>query len=155
MDCAAGLPPDLKVRRQLLDRFGQARFTPGEEGFVQGLSDLLANNLLCLNERDVEALLAAALANPTATARIRGMLHAVAMDYAALRLGSLPLARRHAQAAVESDPGNPVLRINLIRVLHHLGETDEMQRQYAILRTLRIPAGNRKEVENIGLGLGK
>jgi len=155
MDCAAGLPPDLKVRRQLLDRFGQARFTPGEEGFVQGLSDLLANNLLCLNERDVEALLAAALANPTATARIRGMLHAVAMDYAALSLGSLPLARRHAQAAVESDPGNPVLRINLIRVLHHLGETDEMQRQYAILRTLRIPAGNRKEVENIGLGLGK
>lgn len=155
LDCAAGLSPDLKVRRQLLDRLGQARFTPGEEGFVQGLSDLFANDLLCLSERDVEALLAAALANPTATARIRGMLHAVAMDYAAVRHGSLPQARQHAQAAVESDPGNAVLRINLIRVLLRLGETAEAQRQYAVLRTLRVPAANRREVENLGLGLSK
>ncbi|MCZ2174129.1 MAG: tetratricopeptide repeat protein [Burkholderiales bacterium] len=155
LDCAVGQPPDLKVRRQLHDRLGQARFTPGEEGFVQGLSDLFANDLLCLSERDVEALLAAALANPAATARIQGMLHAVAMDYAAVRHGSLPQARQHAQAAVESDPGNAVLRINLIRVLLRLGETTEAQRQYAVLRTLRVPAANRREVENLGLGLGK
>lgn len=155
LDCAARMPPDLKVRQQLLDRLGQARFTPGEEGFVQGLSDLFVNDLLCLREPDVEALLVAALANPTATAKIRGMLHAVAMDYAAARLGSLPQARQHAQAAVESDPGNAVLRINLIRVLLQLGETAEAQRQYAVLRTLRVPAANRREVENLELGLGK
>jgi len=82
------------------------------------------------------------------------MLHAVAMDYAAAKLGSLPLARKHALAAVESDPGNAVLRINLIRVLLQLDEVDEAKRQYVSLARLRVPAANRMEVESLRLRLG-
>lgn len=155
MDCAAGLPLDLEKFGQLADRLGKGRFVPGDEGFVQGLSDLFVNDLLCLNGDEVATLLAAALANPSATAKIRGMLHAVAMDHAAVRLGSWPQARRHALAAVESDPGNAVLRINLIRVLLQLGEVAEAQRQYAVLVKLPIPPANRREVDNLGRGLGR
>lgn len=155
MDCAAGLPLDLEMFGQLADRLGKGRFVPGDEGFVQGLSDMFVNDLLCLNEDEVATLLAAALANPSATSRIRGMLHAVAMDHAAVRLGSWPRARWHALAAVESDPGNAVLRINLIRVLLQLGEIAEAQRQYAVLVKLTIPPANRDEVDNLGRGLGK
>ena len=82
------------------------------------------------------------------------MLHAVAMDYAAAKLGSLPLAPKHALAAVESDPGNAVLRINLIRVLLQLDEVDEAKRQYVSLARLRVPAANRMEVESLRLRLG-
>ena len=48
-----------------------------------------------------------------------------------------------------------VLRINLIRVLLYLGDTVDAKRQYAVLKGLKIPAVNRKEVENLGLGLAQ
>jgi hypothetical protein len=57
-------------------------------------------------------------------------------------------------AAVESDPGNAVLRINLIRVLLQLDEVDEAKRQYVSLARLRVPAANRMEVESLRLRLG-
>lgn len=155
LDCAIDMPQDKEVRRQLMERMAGSRYTIADQQLIQSLSDLLSEGLLCLGERDTKALLAAALSNPSADARLRGMLHAVAMDYAAVRLGSLPQARRHAQAAVESDPGNPVLRINLIRVLLRLGETAEARKHFAMLRTMRIPAANRLEVENLSLGLDK
>lgn len=155
LDCAIGMPQDKEVRQQLMDRMAGSRFTIADQQLIQSLSDLLSEGLLCLDEQDTNALLAAGLSNPSADARLRGMLHAVAMDYAAVRLGSLSQARRHAQAAVESDPGNPVLRINLIRVLLRLGDTAEARRHFAMLRTMRIPAANRLEVENLSLGLDK
>ncbi len=155
LDCAVGMKRDEEALQTLLDRLGNQRFSLGEQGFVQGLSDMLVDNLLCLDGHAVEKLIAAALANPSAKGKIRGMLHAVAMDYAAARLGSLPRARMHAMAAVESDPGNAVLRINLIRVLLYLGDTVDAKRQYAVLKGLKIPAVNRKEVENLGLGLAQ
>ena len=153
LDCASGMKKDVEVQMELLGRLANERFTFGDQMFVQGLSNMLVNNLLCMDEREVEALIAAALSNPTAQGKIRGMLYAVAMDYAAAKLGSLSQARIHAVAAVESDPGNAVLRINLIRVLLHMGNSDEAKRQYAILQNLQIPAASRKEVENLKIGL--
>lgn len=155
LDCAIGMPQDDEVRRQLMERMAGSRFTLADQQLIQSLSDLLIEGLLCLDEPLTQALLAAALSNPSADARLRGMLHAVAMDYAAVRLGSLPQARRHAQAAVESDPSNPVLRINLIRVLLRLGEAAEAGKHLAMLRSMRIPVANRQEVENLSLGLDK
>ena len=154
LDCAIGANRDSEVRQRLLGRLAHERFSYGEQGFIQNLSDMLVHDLMCMDSKEVDALLAAALSNPTATGRTRGMLHAVAMDYAAAKLGSLPLARKHALAAVESDPGNAVLRINLIRVLLQLDEVDEAKRQYVSLARLRVPAANRMEVESLRLRLG-
>lgn len=155
LDCAVRVKPDAVVQQSLLDRMAHARFTFGEEQFIHQLSDLLVHDLLCLNPAQIDELIAAGLANPTASGKIRGMLHAVAMDYSAARLGSMEKARTHALAAIEADPGNAVLHINLIRVLLRLGETDGASRQYAVLKNLRIPPGSRKEVEALGAALGR
>lgn len=154
VDCAVGAEKDEKVLQTLLGRLATARMTWADQGFVQSLSDILANNMLCLSDEEVEALLHAALSNPMATEKIRGMLHALAMDYAAAKLGSLPRARIHALEAVKSDPWSVPLRINLIRVLVRLNDIEEAKRQYAVLSKLAIPAIHRSEVENMGLGLG-
>lgn len=154
VDCAVGAKKDEQVLQALLDRLLTARVTLADQGFIQSLSDILANNMLCLSDQDVEALFMAALSNPMASGKIRGMLHALAMDYAAANLGSLPRARVHALDAVKSDPASVPLRINLIRVLVRLNQTDEAKRHYAELSRLSIPAINRSEVENMGLGLG-
>lgn len=155
LDCANGLKKDISVQQAFIQRMAATRFLPNDTGFIQSLSDMLVNNLLCMNEHEVDALLTGALANPQADGRARGMLHAVAMDYAAAKLGSLPKALAHAQAAVESDPGSVSLRINLIRLLIRLHKTEDAKRQYAVLRGLRIPAQDRKEVSNLDIGLGR
>lgn len=155
LDCAVRAKPDAVVQQSLLDRMAHARFTFGEEQFIHGLSDLLVHDLLCLDPAQIDELIAAGLGNPTASGKIRGMLHAVAMDYAAARLGSMVKARTHALAAIEADPGNAVLHINLIRVLLRLGETEEASRQYTVLQGLRIPPGSRKEAEALGAALGR
>ncbi|HEX7888485.1 MAG TPA: hypothetical protein VF522_03915 [Ramlibacter sp.] len=154
VDCAVGAKKDAEVLQTLLDRLATARMTWADQVFIQSLSDILANNMLCLSDQEVEALFTAALSNPMASGKIRGMLHALAMDYAAAKLGSLPRARIHALAAVKSDPGSVPLRINLIRVLVRLNDIEAAKRQYAELSRLPIPAINRSEVENMGLGLG-
>lgn len=154
LDCAVSMKRDDEAWEALKTRLATMPFALGDQSFIRSLSDILVNNLLCLKEDEVDTLLAAALSNPTAVGKMRGMLHALAMDYAAARLKSLPRARLHARAAVDSDPGNVPLRINLIRVLVGLNELDEAKRQYAALSRLRIPAVSRKEVENLGLGLG-
>jgi len=154
VDCAIGAKRDEQVFRALLDRSATARVTLADQGFIQSLSDILAYNMLCLNDQDVEALFTAALSNPMTSGKIRGMLHALAMDYAAAKLNSLPHARIHALEAVKADPGSVPLRINLIRVLVRLNAIEEAKRHYAELSRLSIPAINRSEVENMGLGLG-
>ncbi len=154
VDCAVGAKKDEQVFQALLDRFSTARVTLADQRFIQSLSDMLVSNMLCLSDQDVEALFTTALSNPMASGKIRGMLHALAMDYAAAKLGSLPRARIHALEAVKSDPGSVPLWINLIRVLVRLNEIDEAKRYYAELSRLSIPAINRSEVENMGLGLG-
>lgn len=155
LDCANGLKKDISVQQAFFQRMATTRFPPNDAGFIQSLSDMLVNNLLCMNEREVDVLLTGALANPQADGRARGMLHAVAMDYAAAKLGSLPKALAHAQAAVESDPGSVSLNINLIRLLVRLNRIDSAKHQYAVLKGLRIPPLDRDEVENLGLGLGR
>jgi predicted Zn-dependent protease len=101
----------------------------------------------------VNTLITDALTNPLADGRAKGMLHAVAMDYAAAKLGSPSKALVEAQAAVESDPGSVSLRINLIRLLLRLNKTEDAKRQYAVLRGGRIPVQDRDEVSNLGIGL--
>jgi tetratricopeptide (TPR) repeat protein len=149
LDCATGAGKDSNVLKEFLDRLENRRFTNGEQGFIQSLSNILVHDAMCLGAPDIDAVLAAALSNPTARGRTRGMLHAVAMDYAEAGRGSLDQARTHATAAVESDPANAVLRINLIRVLLHLNEIDEAKRQYASLTSLYVPPAARGEVMSI------
>lgn len=153
LDCAYGTQKDTQVRGELLRRLANEPFAYGEQGFIQNLSNLLVYGLMCLDRQESEALLTAALSNATARGRIRGMLHAVAMDYAFAKLGDRHLARRHAEAAVESDPRNAILHINLIRVLLQLGDLEGARRQYAVLTRLKILAANRKEVEILAMQL--
>lgn len=154
LDCAAGAPKDAAVFSEMVERFSISKFSLADQGFIQSLSDILTNDAFCLNDEEVEIMLRGALANPMAVGKVRGMLHALAMDYAATRHNSLAQARSHALAAVESDPSSVALRINLIRILVQLGAVDEAKRQYASLRHFSIPPIHKSELNNMKIGLG-
>jgi protein O-mannosyl-transferase len=133
LDCAAGVHNDPAVRSTLLERFSSEHFTFGDRAVVQSLSGLLVEKRLCMDDSEVKQLIEAALSNPSADGAIRGMINAVAMDYAAATMHSLPLALTYAQAAVASDPGSVALRVNQIHLLLQANRLDDATREYMML----------------------
>ena len=105
---------------------------------------------LCLNDSEVNALLNAALANPMAVGGIRGMIYAVAMDYAAAKMGSVSLALEYARAAVQSEPGSVPLRLNLVQLLVGSRNKSAARREFSELATLRIPPLDQATVDRLG-----
>jgi protein O-mannosyl-transferase len=133
LDCATGLRNDPALRSALLQRFSSERFTYGDRSVIQSMSGLLVENHLCMDDREVKELIDAALSNPSADGSMRGMINAVAMDYAAAKMHSVPLALAYAQAAVASDPGSVALRSNLIHVLLQANQVEDARREYMML----------------------
>ena len=149
VDCAAGLPKNAATQASLRERLAASRFTFGDRTVVQSLSDLLVEGRLCLDDSEVKALIEAGLSNPSADGSIRGMLYAVAMDYAAAKMHSLPLALTYAQAAVASDPGSVALRTNLIHLLIQSHRVDEARAEYSTLMNRQISSRDKAGVDEL------
>jgi hypothetical protein len=155
LDCLAGYPKNLALQAQLHERFATQIFSPGDSLLIQSLSELLVNNRLCLNDDEVNALLKASLANPMADGAMRGMIYAVAMDYAAAKIGSLPLALKYARAAVQSNPDNVPLRVNFVQLLIRSGDKAAVHQEFSKLTALRIPPLDRATVDQLGKQLDR
>nr|WP_315488773.1 hypothetical protein [uncultured Rhodoferax sp.] len=137
LDCAAGKAKNSDALGRLSQRFANAPFAPGDRSVISSLSAMFVENKLCLDDGEVQSLINAGLSNPTLDGAFRGMLYAVAMDYAAARLKSLPLALEYAQAAVANDPSAVALRINLIHLYLAAGKVDRARQEHT--RALLLP----------------
>jgi hypothetical protein len=133
LDCVTGVRKDPALRTSLLRRFSSTRFTFGDRSLVQSLSGLLVEKRLCMDDHEVKEFIEAALSNPSADGSMRGMIYAVAMDYAAAKMRSIPLALTYAQAAVASNPGSIALRVNLVHLFLQANSVDDARREYIIL----------------------
>lgn len=151
LDCLTGAPKNPEMFRQLRERYAHARFSHNDKSVTQSLSELFVEGRLCLDDTEIRTLIEAGLSNPSGDGIQRAMLHGVAMDYAAAKLGNIPLAIQHARAAVAHNPGSAPLRINLIRLLYGSNERDAARREYAALAGLRIPPQDREEVGRMGV----
>lgn len=149
LDCAAGLPKNAAIQSQLRERFSSTRFSFGDRSVVHSLSLLLVENRLCLDDQEVKELIEAGLSNPSADGLMRGMINAVAMDYAAAKMRSIPLALTYAQAAVASDPGNVAFRVNLVHLYIQSDKVDEARREYMILASRPISTRDRPGVDGL------
>lgn len=149
LDCIAGAPKNTTIQSELRERFVSSRLTFGDRAVVQSLSALLLENRLCLNDAEVKALIDAGLSNPSANGSLRGMMNAVAMDYAAVKMHDTPLALAYAQAAVASDPGSVALRINLIHLTIQSGKVAEAKRDYIHLAGGEIPARDKPSLNEL------
>jgi hypothetical protein len=149
LDCAAGLPKNLATQASLGERFASARFTFGDRAVVQSLSDLMVGGRLCLDDSEVNALIEAGLSNPTADGTVRGMLYAVAMDYAAAKMHDIPLALEYAQAAVAADSGNAAFRANLVHLYIQSNRVDEARQEYSKLANRKLSPRDKPAVDEL------
>lgn len=149
LDCAAGKIKNANALTDLLARFSNAPFTHGDRSVVHSLSAMLVEKKLCLNDSEAQALINAGLSNRSLDGALRGMFYAVAMDYAAVRMHSLPLAMEFAQAAVASDPAAIALRINLIHLYLGSGKVDQARLEYTRLLTMPKSARDKPGLDHI------
>ena len=150
LDCIAGVKKNESLQVALRERFAHGRFLPGDQGVIRSLSSLFVEKRLCLEDVEVKAILDAALSNPAADGRIRGMLNSVGMDYAIAKIGSLPLGLSYARAAINSDPENVALHINLVHLLLASNDLAESRREYVALTNLRITPSDKDGIEQLG-----
>ena len=130
LDCAAGARKNTDIRLRLRERLSSARFSFGDRVVIQGLSTLLVEDRLCLDANEVKAVFDAALSNPSADGLMRGIVYSVAMDYALVKMHSVPLALAYAQAAAASDPASIPIRVNLIQLYLQSNRVDEARLEY-------------------------
>ena len=154
LDCIAGLPKSAPNLASARERFSTGQFTFGDRSMVQSLSKLLVENRLCLDDQEAINLVEAALANPTADTGVRGMLYAVAMDFAAAKKHDIPLALSYAQAAVTSDPGSVPLRVNLIHLYLQSGQAAQAKQEYLRLKAGTIPLRHQASVDEVKVAIG-
>jgi hypothetical protein len=149
LDCAAGKPKNLGIQTSLRERFSFGHFSHGDRNFVQSLSTLLTEKRLCLDDQEVKQLIDAGVANPYADGAMRGLLYAVAMDYAAANMHSVPLALTYAQAAVASDPGAVALRVRLIYLYLQSNRVDDARREYSALASRQLSARDKPGMDQL------
>lgn len=149
LDCAAGKPKDAATHTNLLARLATAPFTHGDRSLVQSLSPMLVEQKLCIDDREVQALITAGLSNPTTNSALRGMFYSLGMDYAAVRMRSTQLALEYAQAAVASDPSAIAFRINLIHLYLQSGKVDQARQEYSRLLALPIAARDKPGLDHL------
>jgi hypothetical protein len=153
LDCIAGLPKSAPNLASAREAFSTGQFTFGDRSMVQSLSKLLVENRLCLDDQEAINLVEAALANPTADTGVRGMLYAVAMDFAAAKKHDIPLALSYAQAAVTSDPGSVPLRVNLIHLYLQSGQAAQAKQEYLRLKAGTIPLRHQASVDEVKVAI--
>ena len=149
LDCLAGRAPDQANIAELNYRLSSAPFIPADSGLIHGLSAILVENRLCMDDAQVTALLNALLANPSGHGGLRGMIHAVGMDYAAARLHDAPRALAHARAAMAADPGSAPLHVNLIRLLLSSGDQLAARKEYTALLQMKVRPADRANLDQL------
>ncbi len=149
LDCAAGMQKNAAVQLQLRERFASTPFTHGDAAVVQSLSPLLVEKRLCLDDREVKALLEAGISNPRASGSMRGLIYSVAMDYAVAGMRSMPLALSYAQAAVASDPANVPFRANLIHLYIQSDRVGDAKSEYINLARRPVALGDKRSMAEL------
>ena len=149
LNCAAGLPKDIAIQTSLRERFSSTRFSFADRAVVQSLSDLLLERRLCLDSQEVKQLIEAGLSNPSADGLMRGMIYAVAMDYAAAIAHSIPQALAYAQAAVANDPDNVAFRINLIHLYIQSSKADDAKREFNALANRHVSLRDKLSLDEL------
>ena len=147
LNCVAGKPKEASLSADLVTRFATTPFSYGDRNLLQSLSPMLVEGKLCMDGEVVKTLIAAGLSNPSLDGTTRSLLYALATDYAAAVLHSIPLALEYAQAASASDPTSLALRINLINLYLQSGKVDQAQQEYARLLTLPMPLRDKPSMD--------
>jgi len=144
LNCRAGQPAEAAWVEALGRRLRETPFGPGDQSLMYTLKEMAIAGALCAGRADIEALFAAARANPAVTPPVRAKLHSWLADY--LVLG----ARDAAAATVELDqslalaPYNPSNRLKRAQLAFLLKDFADARRRLGELREASLKTAERE-----------
>ena len=111
LNCQANLPVERVWLGELENRLRHTPFAPGDKTTLYSLKEMSIAGSICLGRADVDALFAAAIANPGVSSGVRAMLHSWHADYLWLRESDLSAARAALRQSLALNPGSPSNRL--------------------------------------------
>ena len=125
MNCSVGKKPDAAWIDELARRLRDTPFAPADRTLVYGLKEMSIAGTLCLDRPDVEGIFAAALANPTATASVKAVIHSWHADYLTLSARDLPAAQTELDLSLVIAPNESSNRLKRAQLAYLQGRWAE------------------------------
>lgn len=149
LDCKAGIPAKQADIDELARRLRQTPFAPGDTGVLYNLKEMSIAGSICLARPEMDAVFAAALANPGVSPGTQAILHSWHADYLWLRERDLAAARRALGQSLALNPSNASNRLKWAQLLMISGELAQARQLLQALRTGYFPAEERKTLDEL------
>lgn len=125
LNCMVGLPVEGVWLEKLSERLRFSPFGPGDRGVLYSMKEMSIAGSLCLQRAEVEAVFAAALANPTAAPHVGAILHSWLADYLTLAVRDLPAAQATLDKSLAISPHNASNRLKRAQLAYLQGHGKE------------------------------
>lgn len=144
LNCTVGLPVEAEWLEKLSESLRLSPFGPGDRGVLYSMKEMSIAGSLCLRRTEVEALFAAALANPTAASHVRAILHSWLADYLTLAVRDLPAAQAALDKSLAISPHNASNRLKRAQLAYLQGRGKEALDMLVGLNDARLVQSDRE-----------
>ncbi|MFS2033150.1 tetratricopeptide repeat protein [Polaromonas sp. CT11-55] len=149
LNCKAGMPAKQADIEELARRLRETPFAPGDTGVLYNMKEMSIAGSVCLTRAEMDALFAAALANPGVSPGIQAILHSWHADYLWLHEHDLAAARRALGQSLALNPSNPSNRLKWAQLLMISGEMAQARQLLLALRPVYFSAEERKTLDEL------
>ena len=149
LNCKAGMPAKQADIEELARRLRETPFAPGDTGVLYNMKEMSIAGSVCLARPEMDAVFAAALANPGASPAVKAMLYSWHADYLWLRERDLAAARSALGQSLALYPFNPSNRLKWAQLLMLSGELAQARQLLLALRTEYFSAEERKTLDDM------
>lgn len=149
LNCQAGLPVARAEVDELARRLQGTPFAPGDRSVLYSLKEMSIAGSICLTRPEIDALFAAALANPGVSPGVQAMLYSWHSDYLWLQAHDMAAARAALAQSLRLNPANPSNRLKWAQLLFIAGERAPARQLLLDLRDANLTAEERKTLNEL------
>lgn len=149
LNCQAGMPARRTDIDELSRRLRETPFAPGDTGVLYNLKEMSIAGSVCLTRLEMNAVFAAAIANPGVSFGIKAILHSWHADYLWLHEHDIVAAQSALGQSLALNPSNQSNRLKWAQLLMISGERTQARELLQALSKGHFSADERKTLDEL------
>jgi len=149
LECRTAKRGETQWYGELLRRFRETPFLPGDTAFFYGLKELLITGRICLETRDVETLFSTVLESPKVSRAMKSALYSWQADYFWLAQQNLAAAKRALGKSLELVPSNQSNRLKWAQLLYLGGDLPRANHMLREVQENLLSSAERQTLVNL------